>query len=306
MTALLAKRLASMVLVLLGASAVLFGCLFVLPGDPIAATQGRDRQLDPVTRDALARRYRLDDPLPVQYAHYLGRLVRGDLGESYVYRRPVTQVLASKVGPTLVLAASGVAVMLLVGVSAGVLATLARRPYVDVLVTLATALALSVPTFVVGVALRNAFAVRLGWIPFSGGGLRSLILPALTVAAVDAAVVARLARSSLANALAAGHSWGELARGASGLRVAAHALRVAIVPVVAYVGVTFGALLGGAVVTESVFDRDGLGLVLVRAVGASDNPVVLGAVVYGVVGFVLVSTAVDIVQALLDPRDRLL
>src|SRR5215210_1553525 len=142
-----------MMLVLFGASIILFICLFIVPGDPIATSQGEGRQLDPATRAALERRYNLDKPLPQQYAGYVGRLAHGDLGESYVFRRSVNTILKEKIGNTAKLAVAAVVLMMVLGILAGILAAVFRYSFLDVLVTLSTTMAIGVPTLIIGLAL---------------------------------------------------------------------------------------------------------------------------------------------------------
>lgn len=302
------RRLLQMVLVLFGASIILFVCLFVVPGDPIATSQGEGRQLDPSTRAALERRYNLDKPLPQQYVHYVGRLASGDLGESYVYRRSVNTIIKEKVGNTARLALAAIAIEILLGILAGVIAAVFRYSFLDVLVTLSTTVAIGVPTFVIGLALQNIFAINLDWLPLQGqsAGRESIILPAVTLGAVDTALVSRLMRGTMSEVLRADFIRTAYAKGLSKrVVILKHALRNSIIPVLTYLGIAFGGLLGGAVITESVFNWNGIGLALVGAIQSQDNPIVLGVVTYGVGIFVLVNLIVDVAYAFLDPRIRL-
>ena len=302
------RRLLQMVLVLFGASIILFVCLFVVPGDPIATSQGEGRQLDPATRAALERRYGLDKPLPQQYVNYVGRLAGGDLGESYVYRRSVNTIIREKLGNTARLALAAIALQIALGILAGIIAAVFRYSFLDVLVTLSTTMAIGVPTFVIGLALQNVFAINLGWLPLQGqaAGGRSIILPALTLAAVDTALVSRLMRGTMSEVMRADYIRTAYAKGLSKrVVILKHALRNSIIPVLTFLGISFGGLLGGALITETVFNWNGIGLALVGAIQSQDNPIVLGVVTYGVAVFVLVNLVVDICYALLDPRIRL-
>jgi oligopeptide transport system permease protein len=296
-----------MVLVLLGASVILFACLFVVPGDPIATSQGEGRQIDAETRAVLEKRYHLDQPLANQYVHYLGRLVRGDMGESYSFRRPVNDMLAEKVGNTVRLGVAALSLQMVIGVVAGVIAAVFRYSFLDVLVTVSTTVAIGVPTFVIGLALQNVFALNLRWLPLQGGqGVEAIILPALTLAAVETALVARLMRGTMLEVMRADYIRTAVAKGLSTrVVVLKHALRNSIIPVLTYLGITFGTLLGGALVTEAIFNWDGVGLALVNAIQSQDNPVVMAVVTYGVAVFVLVNLVVDVSYAVLDPRIRL-
>jgi oligopeptide transport system permease protein len=298
-----------MMLVLFGASIILFVCLFVVPGDPIATSQGEGRQLDPATRAALERRYDLDKPLPQQYVSYLGRLSKGDLGESYVYRRSVNTILKEKLGNTAKLALAAIVLEIVLGIIAGVIAAVFRYSVLDVLVTLSTTVAIGVPTLVIGLALQNVFAINLGWLPLQGqsqGVGRSIILPALTLAAVETALVSRLMRGTMSEVMRADFIRTAYAKGLSKrVVILKHALRNSVIPVLTFLGISFGGLLGGALITETVFNWNGIGLALVGAIQSQDNPIVLGVVTYGVAVFVLVNLAVDVAYAFLDPRIRL-
>jgi len=302
------RRLLQMMLVLFGASIILFLCLFVVPGDPIATSQGEGRQLDASTRAALERRYNLDKPLPQQYAGYVARLAQGDLGESYVYRRSVNTILKEKLGNTAKLALAAIVLMMALGIVAGVVAAVFRYSFLDVLVTLSTTVAIGVPTFVIGLALQNVFAINLGWLPLQGqsAGNRSIILPALALSAVDTALVSRLMRGTMSEVMRADYIRTAYAKGLSKrVVIFKHALRNSIIPVLTYLGIAFGGLLGGALITETVFNWNGIGLALVGAIQSQDNPIVLGVVTYGVLVFVLVNLVVDVAYAFLDPRIRL-
>ena len=302
------RRLLQMVLVLVGASIILFLALFVVPGDPIRTSQGEGRQLDPASYAAIAARYHLDEPLPQQYVHYVGRLIKGDMGESYAYRRPVTTILREKLGNTARLALAAIALQIVLGIVAGVIAAVFRYSFLDVLVTLSTTMAIGVPTFVIGLAFQNVFALNLHWLPLQGqqAGGKSIILPAFTLAAVDTALVARLMRGAMSEVMRADYIRTAYAKGLSKkVVIFKHALRNSIIPVLTYLGIAFGALLGGALITETVFNWNGIGLALVGAIQSQDNPIVLGVVTYGVVVFVVVNLIVDVSYAFLDPRIRL-
>jgi ABC-type dipeptide/oligopeptide/nickel transport system permease component len=303
------RRLLQMALVLLGASAILFVALFVLPGDPVGSLAGSDRARDPVVVKELRHRYHLDQSLPAQYVHYVGRLVHGDLGLSYRLQRPVNQILGEKLANTVRLAVAAILIEVLIGITAGVISAVSRYSFSDVFVTLSTTIAVGFPTFVIGLIFQQAFALKLHWLPLSGhrqGLFRSIWLPALTLASVDAAIMARLMRGTLLEVMRADYIRTAMAKGLSRrVVILKHALRNSVIPVVTYIGIGFGTLLGGAIVTEVIFNWDGVGQALVTAIGARDNPIVLGAVTYAVAAFVLINLVVDISYAYLDPRIRL-
>jgi oligopeptide transport system permease protein len=306
MGAYVVRRLAQMVLVLFGASVILFVALFVVPGDPIGTAAG-DRSRDPAMRAVLEKRYSLDKPLPVQYVRYVSRVVRGDLGESYRLRRPVNEVLGEKFAATAQLAVAAIAFEIAIGLTAGIIAAVFRYSFWDVAVTLTTTLAIGVPTYVGGSILQGIFASELGWFPRGGrSGLASIVLPALTLASVDAALVARLMRGTMLEHLRADYVRTATAKGLSKTKVVLkHVLRNSVTPVVTYLGISFGGLLGGALITEVIFNWDGIGSALYAAITTQDNPIIIAVVTYGVAAFVMVNLVVDITYAYLDPRIRL-
>jgi oligopeptide transport system permease protein len=301
------RRLFQLVLVVLGATLVLFCCLFVLPGDPVGSLGG-DRVRDPAVVAELRERYGLDDPLIMQYGNYVARTLQGDLGEDYTQRRPVTEVLAPKFVNSAKLAVVAIVFDVVIGVSAGILAALRRFSLTDVVVTILTTCAIGFPTFVIGLLLQNLFAVQLGWLPLFGmeDGFASYILPALTLALVDAALVARLMRSTMLETLRADYVRTATAKGLARTRVVLkHVMRNSVIPVLTYLGISFGGFLGGAIITESIFNWDGIGLALVVAIQQQNNPIIIGVVTYGVLVFVLLNLFVDLAYAALDPRIRL-
>ena len=300
------RRLLQMVLVLFGASVILFASLFILPGDPIGTGAG-ERARDPAVRAVLEKRYGLDKPLPVQYVRYVGRVLRGDFGESYRLRRPVSEVLRSRFAATAKLALAAIVFEVLIGISAGLIAAVFRYSFWDVLVTLTTTLAIGIPTYVGGSILQGLFAQKWHWFPRQGqAGLKSIILPAFTLASVDAALVARLMRGTMLEVLRADYVRTAFAKGLSKRTVILkHVLRNSVIPVVTYIGIAFGGLLGGALITETIFNWPGIGLALATAITAQDNPIIIAVVTYGVAAFVIVNLIVDLTYAYLDPRIRL-
>ena len=303
------RRLLQMVLVLFGASIILFVSLFVLPGDPIGTAAG-ERSRDPAVRAVLEQRYGLDKPLPVQYLHYVGRVVRGDFGESYRLRKPVSSYLRSRFWATGRLALGAIVLEILIGMTAGVIAAVFRYSFWDVLVTLTTTLAIGVPTYVGGSILQGIFATKFHIFPRQGGAgswnLRYLFLPALTLASVDAALVARLMRGTMLESLRADYVRTAVAKGLSQrVVILKHVMRNSVIPVITYVGIAFGGLLGEALITETIFNWPGIGLALYTAISAQDNPIIIAVVTYGVGAFVIVNLLVDLTYAYLDPRIRL-
>lgn len=301
------RRLLQMVLVLLGASLILFVALFVVPGDPVGSIGEKSR--DPAVIAQLRERYGLDKPLPVQYVRYVERVaLHGDLGEDYVQKRSVNSVLGPKLINTAKLGLAAILIDIAIGVFAGVISAVFRYSFWDVLVTVTTTLAIGFPTFVIGLILQNVFALKLSLLPLFGqnDGLKSYVLPAFTLAIVDAALVARLMRGTMLEVLRADYIRTAAAKGlAPRVIILKHALRNSIIPVVTYLGISLGTLLGGALITEVIFNWDGIGSALIKAIQVQNQPIIVGVVTYSVAIFVILNLFVDILYAFLDPRIRL-
>ncbi|WP_260610201.1 ABC transporter permease [Streptomyces sp. WAC06614] len=300
------RRLGQMVVVLFGATVVLFACLFVLPGDPVGSLGG-DKARDPAVVAELRERYGLNDPLPVQYGNFVKNLASGDLGEDYTQRRPVTEILAPKLTNTAKLAVAAIVIDIAIGLLAGMIAALFRYSFWDVLITLLTTMAVGFPSFVIGLVLLSTFSVKLAWFPvIADGSFQSMILPAFTLAILDAALVARLMRGTMLEVLKADYVKTAVAKGLPRRTVLfKHVMRNSIIPVVTYLGISFGSLLGGALITEAIFNWDGIGLALVLAIQQQNNPIIIGVVSFGVAVFVVLNLIVDLLYAVLDPRIRL-
>ncbi|MFD3533740.1 ABC transporter permease [Streptomyces sp. NPDC058664] len=298
-------RLGAAVLVVWGAATLAFLVLQLVPGDPVDAVIGSQALVDAETREDLRHRYGLDQPLAVQYVTYLGRLARGDLGESYQLQQPVARVLADQLGPTLELALYVTLVALLLAVAVTVLTTgRARLPRrVSALVELVV---VSTPSFWLGIMLLTVFSFRLGWFPVSDSGDgRSLVLPVLTLALPIAAVLAQVMREGLLDALRQPFALTARSRGLRESTVRSrHALRHAALPALTLAGWFTGTLLGGAVVVENVFARSGIGRVALQAVGGRDLPVVQGVVALSAVAFVVIGALVEVAYVVVDPRLR--
>lgn len=308
MFAFIIRRVIQMVIVLFGATFVLFACLFVLPGDPVASLAGSDRARDPAVAQELRERYNLDEPLLVQYGAFVWNFAQGDLGEDYAQRRPVNEILMPKVVNSAKLAGVAILIDVALGVLAGIVAAVLRYSFWDVFMTLLTTIAIGFPVFVIGLLLQQTFALQFGVLPLFGmnDGFASYILPATTIALVDAALVARLMRGTLLEVLRADYVRTAIAKGLPRRRVLTrHAMRNAVIPVLTYLGISFGGFLSGALITEAIFNWDGIGLALVVAIQQQNNPIIVGIVAYSVVIFVLINLIVDLAYAALDPRIRL-
>jgi len=301
----LARRAAALGLVLLAVSVIIFAMLRLIPGDPAAVLAGVDARPEEVER--LRGLLGLDQPAHVQYLRFIGRAVTGDLGRSLRSHEPVAHEIASRFRASLLLAATSLVLALAVGLPAGVFAAVRRGSAWDTALAAVSVLGVSMPTFWLGLLLIGFFSVRLDWLPTSGfDGPEYVVLPALTLAAFSLATIARTTRSCMLDVL--GHEYVRTARakGLGELAVTAkHALKNAVVPLVAVVGLQFGYLLGSSVVTESVFTWPGLGLLLVDAIKHRDLPVIQGAVLLISASFALINLIVDMLYAALDPRIRL-
>lgn len=301
------RRLGVSLVTLWGAATLTFFALRLVPVDPAFAILGAGQQQVDISPEVLAvvrAEYHLDEPLIVQYLLYLGRLVRGDLGMSYVQEQPVAPLLAAQAGPTVALALAAIVLAVVISLVGGVLTAGRRLPSA---VSSAIELVLaSTPVFWLGFVLMLVFAVWLRALPIlDSGDLRSLVLPALTLALPTAALLLQVLRQSLDDALEQPFILSARARGLGSLAVTVrHALRHAAVPYLTMLGFSFGALLGGAAITETLFSRPGLGRLLVDSVAAQDIPVVIGVVLVATAVFILVNTLVDLSYGLVDPRVR--
>jgi peptide/nickel transport system permease protein len=298
-------RLLAALPVLLGVSILVFSMLHLLPGDPAqiilgeAVTSAQDLA-------RLRRELGFDAPLHVQYARFLGRALSGDLGRSLQSRRPVLDEILAQLPSTVQLTLAGLALAVVVGVVLGVAAATHRGSWADTLCMLLALGGLSMPAFWLGLMLIFFFALQLGWLPATGqGGLARLVLPALTLGYGAAGVIARLVRSSMLEVLRIEYVTTARSKGLAERRVVyRHALRNALIPVITIVGLQFGALLGGTVVIETVFARQGIGRLLVGAILYKDFPLVQGIVLFTASAYVLVNLLVDLGYALTDPRIR--
>ena len=300
----LAARLAQTVLVVFLSLTAVFG-MVRLSGDPVLLFMPMDIQ----TKDVNEYRQRLgfNDPLAVQYARFMGGAVRGDFGESLRYRRPALGLVLERLPATLLLAGTAMLLTLAVAVPLGVVTAVRRDSPVDHAGTLLTVLGQATPGFWLGLMLIYLFAVQLRWLPTSGmGGLAHLIMPSVVQAAFYASRVARLTRSAVLDALGEDYVLTARAKGLAERRVVGkHVLRNSAIPIVTLAGLEAGQLLGGAVITETIFAWPGLGRLTVQALLNRDFPVVMAAVSFTSIVYTLMNLAVDLLYGWLDPRVRL-
>lgn len=306
MTRYIVRRLLGLAPVLLGVALLVFAMLWIAPGDPVLALVGESAQ--GMSREALEElrsAYGLDRGFVPQFVDYLVRLARGDLGTSIRSGQPVLTEVGMRFPATALLAASAMAVAVALGMTLGVLAAIHRRTWIDHAAVVLALLGVSVPVFWSGLVLMLVFALNLGWLPASGyGGWRHLLMPAFAVGFSSSAFIARITRASMIETLRQDYVRTAHAKGLAPRVVHRHALRNALLPVVTVVGLQFGGLLGGAVLTETVFAWPGVGRMLVDAIRARDLPLVQGTVLVIATVFILVNLLVDVSYAALNPKVR--
>lgn len=298
----LLPRALGAVLTLLITWTVVFGAMRLAPGDPVLLMlQGTP--ISDAAMDAARAKLGLDQPFLLQYAGFLTKALRGDFGDSFRSRQPVTRLIAAEFPHTLQLAIGGFLVGLLLGGVLGIIAGIRPNGWIDtVCMTLALA-GLSLPSFWIGMILIQVFATQLGWVPVLGSGFNALILPSITLGLFIAGGLARLIRNSIIDVMAQDYIRTAYAKGLTATRVIAkHAMRNAVIPPLTLLGIQFALLIGGAVVTETVFARPGIGRLLVQAVLEKDFPVVQGVVVLTTAAYVLINLLIDIAYGIIDPR----
>ncbi len=276
----------------------------IVPGDPVQEMLGEGARVEDLNQ--LRHALGLDLPLATQYARYLAGVVRGNLGESFRYQRPVSRVILEHYPATLELSFVALLACAAIGISAGVLAAHKRGHIEDRAVSVFTLLGLSVPNFALGPVLILLFSVILGWLPVSGrGGLAHLVLPAITLGAALAAILTRMVRIAVIEELSSDYVRTARAKGLSESAVLfRHAFRNALIPILTILGLQFGTLLAGTIVTETIFSWPGIGRLAVTAIQARDYPLLQGCILLIAVSYVLVNLLTDFVYLLVDPRVR--
>ncbi|MBY0490065.1 MAG: ABC transporter permease [Gemmatimonadaceae bacterium] len=304
MLQLLTRRLLLSLPTLAGVLAVVFLLLYVAPGDPVQAMVGE--RADAATIARLRAELRLDDPLPVQFVHYAGGILKGDLGRSYITNRPIVQDIAERFPRTLLLAGAAMLLATITGVTIGVLAAVKPNGWFDRLALATTYLGISFPVYWIGLLLIVLFAVTLRWLPASGFGRPEfLVLPALALGSRSIAYLARVTRGAMLEVMGADFVRTARAKGlAERVVITRHALRNALIPVVTVIGLDFGAYLTGSILTETIFSWPGIGRYVVMAISRRDLPAVQGTVLFLSVVFVLVNLATDVMYQRVDPRVR--
>lgn len=302
---LILKRLVQSTLILLGISFVTFVLLFVLPADPVRQIAGRAATAETV--ENIRIQLGLDQPFLVQYGRYLGGLLQGDLGRSYLQKTAVAELISSRLPATLQLMAAGIAAELVLGLSMGIAAALWRGRAVDQVLMMTSFVTVSAPQFVVSLLLLYVFAVRLEWFPIGGYGTPAhLVLPAVALGVLGSGWYARMMRSSMIEVLRADYIRTARAKGLGRARVIfAHALPNAILPVIAMIGIDIGVFMGGIVVVESVFGWPGIGQLAWAAIQRVDIPIIMGVTLVSALAIVLGNLLADLIAPLIDPRIRL-
>lgn len=308
----LSGRFAGMLVVMLIVATLVFFITRLAPGDPAAIMLGDQATAADVAR--LHAQYGLDQPLPVQFGLWLTQLVQGNLGTSIFLQMPVTEALASRAEPTFFLTVFAVALACLIGIPCGIVSAIWRGRLVDQVFTGIAMLGASIPSFWFGLILMQLFAVKMGWFPVAGYGdpgapladrLQHLILPAIVLGTLNSALIIRFTRASMLDVLSDDYVRTARAKGLPERTVILHhALRNALIPVVTVIGLTAALMVGGAVVTETVFGLPGIGNLVVSAVLRRDYPVIQGALLSIAVIYVLINLGVDLLYTLIDPRVR--
>ncbi len=301
-----------MAIVMFVVATIVFVIVRVIPGDPAAIMLGPDATGADIA--ALRERLGLNEPLPVQYAIFLARTAVGDLGQSIFLNRPVLQAIAERAEPTLCLTMIAITIALLIGLPAGILSAVNRGRLADQVALAMAMLLASMPAFWLGLIFIQRFSVDLGWFPVAGYGepgagflerMRHLLLPAIVLGLNSSALITRFTRASMLDVLGEDYIRTGRSKGlGEPVVVMKHALRNALIPILTVIGLTMALLLGGAVVTETVFSLPGVGNLVVSAVLRRDYPVIQGALIVIAALYVLVNLAIDLLYLLIDPRVR--
>ena len=311
------RRVLQMIPVFIGVTIILFilRAPGVLPGDPIKLITG-EKSISETLYNQLVEKYGLDDPLVVQYKNYVVSLLQGDLGTSYQKGRPVSDVLMEKLPNTIKLAFAAIIIEMIFGISAGIISAIKRYSFWDILVTFSTSVLVSLPVFWLGMLLQILFGIKfkewgLPYLPISGMSSRNfpsavhILLPAVTLAAISTAYCARIMRSQLLEVTGQDYIRTAAAKGLSYRRVVSgHAMKNAMIPVVTFLGLDLAAMIGGTILTETVFNWPGIGYEMYLAIGQRDWPIVMGGTVIIVILVMVINLIVDISYAFLDPRIR--
>jgi peptide/nickel transport system permease protein len=310
------RRLMQLVIVLIGVTIITFIIMFAVPGDPAQMLAGK--AATPQHIEQIRKNLGLDRPVYVQYYRFVGRLLRGDLGESYRLQRPVTDMIKENAPYTIQLAIAAVLIELL-GIPLGIYSALRQYSFWDTSLTTAALIIWGVPVFVLGLFMQWFFGLKLNLLPLVGAGdnvgwiipanwnsFATLILPAVTLGLIEVAYISYMQRAAMLEVIRSDYIRTARAKGVSERNVVMkHAFKNAVIPVMTIAGIDLGALMGGAILTETVFSRPGIGLMIYQAIGARDLPVVAGGVLFATLVYVFANLFVDLGYAWVDPRIRL-
>ncbi|KJY34200.1 MULTISPECIES: ABC transporter permease [unclassified Streptomyces] len=306
------RRLIQAIPVLIGATFLIYWLCFSLPGDPVQALAG-EKKADPIVAEMIRQKYHLNDPFLLQYWNYITGVFQGNLGESLTGRQ-VSEMISEAFPFTVNLALVAFVIEAIIGVLAGVMAALRKGKFLDQLVLISTLFVISIPVFVtgfvlqlvLGVKLKNDYGIEIFSVSFNEeDGLRGYLLPAFVLASTSLAYVARLTRTSLMETMRADYVRTAVAKGLKKRRVIGrHALRNALIPIVTFLGADLGGLMGGAVITEKIFNIHGIGGLLAQAVYQKQGTIIVGVVTLLVMIYLVTTLLVDMLYAVLDPRIR--
>ena len=306
------RRFIAMIPVLFLVSVIVFSLLHLTPGDPATTILGEEAT--PENLAALRHELGLDQPLPVQYVRWLADVLQGDLGRSLRTNKPVSESIMERLPVTLELTFLAIVISLIIAIPVGIISAMRRNSAVDATSTAIALMGVSLPNFFLAILLIFLFSVRLGWLPPIGytpfledpiDNLKRMAMPAITLGTALAAIVMRMTRSSLLEVLDQDYIRTARAKGLRESRmIRVHAMKNAMIPVVTIVGLQVGGLLGGAIITETIFVQPGIGRLLVDAIFQRDFPIVQGVVLFASVAFLMANLAVDLAYAYLDPRIR--
>ena len=306
MASYIVSRLVTLVPVLLLISIFVFMIMHLLPGDPAMLIMAGEYASTPEQIERLREQLGLNDPIHVQYGRFLGGAIRGDLGRSVHFKRPVSEVIMERLPSTAQLAVASLTIAAILGISMGTIAALHHNTWIDNVSMVVSFFGLTMPMFYIGLLMIFLFTVRLGWFPLTGGSdLERLVLPALTLGFVSSGVIARLVRANLLEVMNQDHITTARAKGLTERTVLfRHAMKNMLIPVVTILGLQVGYMISGSVIIESVFARPGVGRLAVESILWKDFPLAQGTILFTATIFVVVNLLVDISYAWLDPRIR--
>lgn len=304
MAQLILRRLAQASLILLGVAAITFVLLYAMPADPARMIAGRSATAETVAN--IRHELGLDQPLLVQFWHYLSGLLQGDLGRSYAQKTEVATLVLARLPATLILMAAGILVEVTLGLILGITAAVKRGSFIDNLVMMTSFVGVSAPQFVVALLFLYVFAVSLGWFPMSGFGTPAhVVLPAMTLGVLGAGWYARMVRSTMIDVLNQDYVRTAQAKGLSAARILLrHALPNALLPIIAMIGIDIGQFMGGVVVVEAVYGWPGIGQLAWQAIQQVDIPIIMGVTLVSALAIVTGNLIADVVAPLIDPRIR--